>query len=148
VQYHSDLSILQEGVYKTGESVVLPETGRPIFAEIDMEPTLFGRLMKTVFKPTQVRILLKLSDGTRRDYRMLPSMMKTGFFLSPLVEDTQGFAQFVGGDERSLSGAVVKEMTIVPYHPGWMIWKDHYTLMLKEYHGGAWPEEKRVPVRS
>jgi hypothetical protein len=53
VQYHSDLSILQEGVYKTGESVVLPEAGRPIFAAIDLEPTLFGKLMETVFKPTQ-----------------------------------------------------------------------------------------------
>jgi hypothetical protein len=138
VQHHSDLSMLQEGIYKTGESVVLDPAGTPIFAEIDLEPTLFGRVMETVFKPTQVRILLKLSDGTKRDYRMLPSMMKTGFFLSPLVEDTQKFAQFVGGDERSLSGGVVKEMTIVPYHPGWMIWKDHYTLTLKEYHGGAW----------
>jgi hypothetical protein len=125
---------------------VLPEAGRPIFAAIDLEPTLFGKLMETVFKPTQVRILLKLSDGTRRDYRMLPNMMKTGFFLSPLVEDTQGFAQFVGGEERSLSGAVVKEMTIVSYHPGWMIWKDHYTLTLKEYHGGAWQGRSAPPL--
>ncbi|MBB5345779.1 hypothetical protein [Tunturibacter empetritectus] len=146
VQDRSDFNILQTGVYKTGERIVMSGSGKPIFAEIDLEPTPFGRLIGIVFKPTQVRILLKLSDGTRRDYRVLPTMMRTGFCVSPLVEDTRGFAQFVDGDEHSLNGAVVKEMTIVPYHPGWMVWKDHYKLTLKEYHGGAWLSRSAAPL--
>jgi hypothetical protein len=141
VKDQPDLKVLQDGVYKTGESVTVPTAGGPIFAEINLEPTLFGRLVATVFKPTQVRIVLKLPDGTKRDYRVLPNMMKTGFFLSPLVEDTKDFAQFMDGDQHSLSNAAVKEMVIEPYHPGWIIWKDHYTLKLKEYRGGAWSED-------
>ncbi|MEO6806470.1 MAG: hypothetical protein ABI286_04345 [Edaphobacter sp.] len=140
LQSYSHLKRLHEGVYKTGEEVALPATEGPIFARIDLESTLFGKLMKTIFKPTQVRIELQLSDGTRRDYRVVPSMMKSGFLLSPLVEDTGGFAQLVDGNGGPLRGAVVKEMAIVTYHPGWMIWKNHYTLRLDEFRGGAWGE--------
>ncbi|HMH14576.1 MAG TPA: hypothetical protein VK578_15875 [Edaphobacter sp.] len=139
-QDHPYLKVLQQGVYKTGQSVALQELKQPIFAEIDLEPTLLGKLVGIIFKPTQVRIFLKLSDGTVRDYRVLPNMMKTGFFVSPLVEDAQDFGQFMRGDSLSLSHAVVKEMVITPNHPGWMIWKDHYTLRLAEYRGGAWSQ--------
>jgi len=135
---HSDLSLLQEGTYKIGQNVSLPAIEMPLFAEVDLEPTLWGKLVNILFKPTQVRILLTLSDGSKRDYRVLPNMMKTGFLVSPLVEETKQFSEMIRGERSTLP--FVKEVTIVPYHPGWKIWQDHYTVKFKEYRGGAWNE--------
>jgi hypothetical protein len=138
---HSDLRTLLSGTYKTGESVTVPVADGPVIAVVGLEPTLFGKLVETVFKPTQVRLLLTLADGSRRDYRVLPNLMKTGMVLSPLVEDTDGFAKLISGDRGSLGHAVVKTMTLEPYRPTWRIWADQYTLKLEEYRGGAWSGE-------
>lgn len=135
VQPLSKWRVLQDGTQTIGNSVVVPRAEGPLFAKVDLEPTFLGKLTATVFKPTQVRILLNLSDGTKRDYRVLPKMMKAGFLLSPLVEDTEHFAQFIRGKGRPASGPVVQEMVITPYHPGWRMWKDQYTLKLQEYRG-------------
>lgn len=140
VYERSQFNLINIGTYKIGQNVVLPARDVPLFAEIDMEPTFWGKLVNIFFKPTQVRIFLKLSDGSHRDYRVLPNMMKTGFLVSPLVEDTKQFSEVMRGESSPLAGVFVKEMTIVPNHPSWRIWQDHYTLKVEEYRGGAWSE--------
>ena len=143
IEFQSSFVVLQEGVYRTGERIALPPVEGPMFAEIDLRQTLFGKIVDAAFKPTQIRLLLKLSDGTMRNYRVVPSMMKTGFVLSPLIEDTKDFNELVSGEEPRLRHAVVREIMLEPNHPKWRIWQDHFTLRLKEYRGGAWNEAGR-----
>jgi hypothetical protein len=41
-----------------GEKVLLPHSGQPVFAQIEIEPTLLGRLVNIFFKPSQLQITL------------------------------------------------------------------------------------------
>jgi hypothetical protein len=140
LETQSRFALLLEGVYRVGEPIAFPAADGPILAEIELEPTLLGKLATTFFKPTQVRVSVKLSDGTTRDYRLLSKIMRTGFVLSPLVENTSDFASLMRGDRSSLRQDIVREIVITPNHPGWRIWQDHFTLRLKEYRGGAWSD--------
>ena len=82
-----------QGSYQLGEKVTLPATNPMLFAEIELPPTLWGRLSMLLFKPDPLYIEVTLVNGENKAYRFIPSMARTGFVLSPLVESTVEFAQ-------------------------------------------------------
>lgn len=120
---------------KTGATVGLPETREPLYAEIDLKPTLMGRLLITLFKPPQVNIVLNLKTGGTFSYRAVPEIMTTGFILSPLVRNTEQFAALAAGNRRFLDESRVDSISIAPSYGGPFLWSDTYTLTLKTYHG-------------
>jgi len=86
---------------KTGATVSLPNTNEPLFAKIELKPTLAGRLLIALFKPPELHIVLGLKDGGTQRYRGISNIMVTGFMMSPLICNTADFASLVA--ERSLS---------------------------------------------
>jgi hypothetical protein len=81
--------------HRLGEEVVIPEK-KPLFAQIELLPTVLGSLASLLFKPPQLTISVILSDDTKRDFRFTSSMARSGFVISPLVTDTTEFA-FLSG---------------------------------------------------
>jgi hypothetical protein len=130
---NSNYDDVYEKSCKTGATVALPETDGPLFAEVDLEPTLAGRLLTVLFKPPQLRIVLGLANGTTRRYRVVPNMMKTGFLLSPLVSNTNEFASLVNGINGSQEKGRVESISIAPSYGGSLFWSDTYALTLKKY---------------
>lgn len=75
-----------------GENVELPKTTHPLFAEIDIKSTLGGQLAILFFKPVPLQISFELQNGMKKQYRFIRNMAKSGFLLSPLIENTVEFA--------------------------------------------------------
>lgn len=107
------LTPLLESVAALHTSVSVPEFhDAPIWTRIDIEPTFIGRLMAFLFKPPEVHITVTTHDGSERKFRLIPAMAKTGFLLSPLIDNRFAFAAFASRDRHSLSGQTVSNIAL------------------------------------
>ncbi len=134
-QTRSTLSVICQEKHRTGLTVALPEVDGPLFAEVDIKPTLLGKLLMALFKPPQLNIKLTLKNGESTNYRVISNMMTTGFILSPLVSNTQEFGYLAVGNRRFLDERKVGGISIAPSYGGSVLWSGMYTLTLKTYHG-------------
>jgi len=121
-------TVVMQGSYHLGEQVDLPEGEHMLFAEIDVAPTLWGRLALIVFKSVPLDISVSLVDGSHHTYRFIPSMARTGFILSPLIESNTDFVHLAVGELRSLDGKKVKSIRITPKGVESVFWKREYSL--------------------
>lgn len=85
------MQLVQSAVVHFNEQAYLPDTTFPIFVEIEITPTLWGMMTSIFFKPPQLQATINLLNGTQRRYRIIANMAKSGFLLSPLIEDTAEF---------------------------------------------------------
>jgi hypothetical protein len=120
------------GVYRTGATVNLPQTEGLCFAEIDLKPTLAGKLAMAFFKPPQLHINLGMSDGKTPSYRVVSGMMKTGFLLSPLVSQSTQFAALAAGGWKPRDEQRVLTIAIVPSYGGSFFWSPTYELTVRK----------------
>ena len=77
---------------RLGRQFNLPNTGEPIWAEIDVRPTFLGRIITVLFKPSQLRILFRFEDGHTESFRYVPAMGRRGFVISPIIHSNRDFA--------------------------------------------------------
>ncbi|GMU46709.1 MAG: hypothetical protein AMXMBFR26_14910 [Porticoccaceae bacterium] len=87
-------TVIAQERHRLGEWVELPSVPQILFAEVDLRPTLLGRLATALFKPDMTYIAVATSDGKSRLYRFIPSTARAGFVISPLIESNIEFAQF------------------------------------------------------
>jgi hypothetical protein len=87
--------------------------GRPVWATIDLSLSLLGRLRSFLYKPPFVKLAIEQTDGRRSEYNLPLLQGRTGFILSPVVEDVMGYMGFAGGKPeqwvRSITVAVEKD---------------------------------------
>jgi hypothetical protein len=121
--------------YKTGATVVLPKTDGLLFAEVDLKPTLAGRLLIALFTPPQLHIVLGLENGKTRTFRVVSEMMRTGVLLSPLVSNTGEFASLMARSKHPQDEDRVRTISIAPSYGGSVYWSGTYELTLKRYVG-------------
>lgn len=112
------------------EVVIVPELGQPIFAELEIKPTIWGLIAITFFKPSQLHITFKLKDGSNKRYRMIATMAKSGFLLSPLIENTAEFAELYD-QKNSLDAKMVKSFIIASDQSKTWIWNPEYVIRFK-----------------
>jgi hypothetical protein len=129
----SEYDWIQTETCKTGAVIALPNMDGPLFAEVELKPTLVGRLAIALFNPPQLRIALGLGDGTSRSYRVISEMMSTGFLVSPLVSNTEEVASLVAGSNLPKRNPRVDTISIAPSYGGTVFWSGTYTLTLKRY---------------
>ena len=134
IKPNGDLEVISEGKQLIGSKVTLPQADGPLYAEVDLMPTLAGRLLTQLFKPPQLNIMLNLRNGTSRTYRVVSNMMVTGFVVSPLVCNTSQFASLATGDRQFEDEQKVDSISIAPSYGGSVFWASTYTLTLKTYH--------------
>jgi hypothetical protein len=76
-----------------GQAIEVPSTPQgPIWAEIEVRPSMAGRLATAALKSPPVFLDLALADGRSGRTRLVPEVAKSGFLLSPLVENPTWFA--------------------------------------------------------
>jgi hypothetical protein len=81
----------QSGEQALGSSVPLRQRGGAVWAQIDVKPTLLGKLVSALFKNPFLSIVVKYSDGTTKNFRFVPGMARDGFLLSPTVSSARDF---------------------------------------------------------
>jgi hypothetical protein len=112
-----------------GEVFSLPRQNASIlFAKVEIEPTLFGRALEILFKPTQLYITLWFANGQTQTYRIVSAMAKSGFVLSPLARSTADFADLVSGNQDALDGTRVTSAKIWSDLPRLPIWKSTFKI--------------------
>lgn len=114
-----------------GEIVNLPQSNQPIFAQIEIKPTILGRIATILFKPSQLRMSLELNNGIKKQYRIIAGMAKSGFVISPLIENTTEFGMLYG-KEGLLDVKLVKSIIIAPRDGKTMHWNEEYTVIFSQ----------------
>lgn len=88
--------IIQDTVSGFGTSVSVPELDEaPVWMEIDLQPTLLGRLRSFLYKLPIVKIALTDTNGFRSTYRLIPGMARAGCFISPYLTSGASFRRYV-----------------------------------------------------
>jgi hypothetical protein len=78
-----------------GDGVTIPEGAQ--FAKVEIEQTLFGRLVDILFRPPLVWMRVVLADGTEWRSRIIPAIAREGFLVSPLIVTSRDFARLAAG---------------------------------------------------
>ena len=97
----------REEKHALGETVFLPKMSDSIFVKIAIEPTFWGKLAILFYKPSQLRVIILLKNGEQRQFRFSANMAKSGFLLSPLIENTEEFAWYYEKNYRLANKEVV-----------------------------------------
>ena len=124
---------VDDAACQTGKPVAIPQSDSPLFARIDLRPTLLGKIVGAAFKYPKLAITVKLANGSARTYRVVANMMRTDFLLSPLVENTADFAALMRADGAHLRSNKVESMMITSESGGGLLWEGTYSLKLQAY---------------
>jgi hypothetical protein len=103
-----------------------------LWLELDLEPSLLGRLRNLLFKPPLVELTLSLEDGQTFTHRLVPGMARTGFVLSPYINRTEQFAALNTG-----AGPRVTSITLGPAKLGGVYYRAGAAIRLKRLRIGA-----------
>ncbi|WP_449101562.1 hypothetical protein [Pseudomonas veronii] len=124
----SSLSVM-DNKYNFGDIVELPASDQPLFAKIEINQTIIGRLVSILFKPSQLQLTVELDSGIKKQYRIISGMAKSGFIISPLIEDTVDFSMLYA-DSGILDEKAVKSISISPKGGNSILWKNEYAISL------------------
>lgn len=122
---------MSSGVHRLGETVPLPQSSYPLLAEIDISPTLIGRLASLFYKPDKLDVIIDTEDGMRKTYRIIAGMARSGFVISPLVENTEDFL-FLFADAAYWNGKRVKSIRLAPGDNSSIVWRSEYFMKISE----------------
>jgi hypothetical protein len=111
------------GRYALGQDVPVP-AGGPMFVRVDLRPTALGAMAGLLYKPTQLQITLTLDSGGTRTYRMVAGMARTGFLISPLIENSPELGFLYAGAEY-IRHKTVRSFAIAPVS-GNSLWQSRF----------------------
>ena len=129
--------LLEEFEASFGERVPVPRVpvGSAVWVEIDVRPTVAGRLLQALYKPPYVLlespVASHLLGKPQTSFRLVPSLARAGFLLSPMMARTPDFGRLVRGAPE--------------------LWRDNglawFRLSVAEQPGAGWTYDERFRVR-
>jgi hypothetical protein len=128
------MPVLTAERHNFGETVSLPDSKHPLFVELNIKPTLWGHLAITFFKPDQLEATIELKNGTKRQFRIIANMARSGFLLSPLIEETAEFGLLFSNNDF-LENKKVKSIVITSSQNSTSQWKNEYEIIFKKILG-------------
>ena len=127
-----EMNEIYQGNHQLDEIVALPLSTKTIYAEIDLKPTLIGRLMSIFFKSDKINITVEFDNGKSVSTYLIPAMAKSGFIISPYIESTSDFL-FLFDDRHPLQNKTIKSIKISPRHPKLPLWMTIYSMKLSTF---------------
>lgn len=126
-------SASRSAIHTLGETVNLPLSDYPLYAQIEIKPSIFGRLAALLFKLTPLQITVALMDGQVKQYRIISGMAEAGFILSPLVEDHRDFKLLYEDIMSNPMNKLVRSIQIAPEPDSIAgLWQNDYILTLRQ----------------
>lgn len=83
--------ILKKDNLLFGEKVQVNNSGL-IWLKGDIEPNIFEKMISLLYKPNQLNLTVFYNDGSFKVFKLLPEILKTGFILSPTIENNADIA--------------------------------------------------------
>lgn len=123
--------------------------GGPLWAEIDVTPTLLGRAAALLFKQPALTLVVRYADGTRKTYRFVPGMARAGFLLSPTVSSARELVALQSTQARALSAAATPVSFSLRGGGGTrLLWNQGFDVRLAALHIEPVPEADALLARS
>jgi len=117
-------------IYKTFVIELQDKKQELLFAEIEIKQTSWGHVAAMMFKPEQLKAIFRLDDGSIREYRLIASMAKAGFLISPLIETTQEFF-ILYQNPKALTPKKVRSLIIVTENKHSWQWNNQYLIRFR-----------------
>ncbi len=118
--------------FKFDSDIAIPDSVEPLFAEIEIKPTLLGRLFLILYKPlSHIKIKVELENGTKEEYRIIPGMASSGFIISPFIDNAKDFS-LLYNDKNGLNAKKIKTINIFEKGLKSLFWNAQYTLTLSK----------------
>ena len=99
------LTLLKSGTVLAGEKIDLrDQRDANLWLEIDLEPTVLGRLWRFLYKSPEVQLVARSQPETPNPDRFNApaAMLSAGFLASPMILDVADFMKLYTGDKVSL----------------------------------------------
>jgi hypothetical protein len=105
-----------------GQNIAVPAENAPVWARLDLVPSLAGRIVNILFAAPEVHIELSFADGRTESYRYIPSMGAAGFLVSPLIRNTDDFAELMSSshDQHFASLRPISIRIVPQRHSAWL----------------------------
>jgi hypothetical protein len=82
-----DLILIDQNEYSFSETILIPnEPYSHVFLFAEVEPSILGKLLNVVYKPTDLFIEITLQNGELRKHRLISDLGKNGLFVSKYTE--------------------------------------------------------------
>lgn len=102
-----------------------------IWMTVDIDPTVIGKAMTTLFKRPPLYLDLELSNGGSQRYRVLDDVMHAGQLLSPAITERGEFAYLASEEwQKTLAFSAVTRMRLVTEGVSAAAYPATYTLNL------------------
>ena len=106
--------LLQDSVIAFDSPAPVPSAhDGPIWAEIQINQSTFGKILSALYKPPQVSLQVATADGRVWTYRLIPGIARAGFLVSPFIGDTRSFARLAAPNHAdALDGLQVTSLAV------------------------------------
>jgi hypothetical protein len=95
---------------QVSHDIEVPDRG-PVFAKIAIRKNWAGHLLGFLFRPGTVAIVVK-AGGAEYSYRLIPEMARSGFLLSPFIDNNQNYLALAYGSHELLAARHVENFRI------------------------------------
>ncbi len=92
---------------KLGQWVSLEGIHAPEMLAVTLPPSLLGRLGAFLFRPPLLTLTVRLANGTEQPFRFIEGMARSGFLLSPFVQNQLDFAAVATNTWATLEAKLV-----------------------------------------
>ncbi|MCI5049022.1 MAG: hypothetical protein MRY32_01645 [Rickettsiales bacterium] len=123
--------------FEWDRSITIPNHYRDlIWAEIDIKPTLIGRLFSFLLYPPPIHMTFTLQSGYERTDRIIPNIARSGFVLNPLLDNTIHLAALYSPQRAELMRS--NQLQSISIHSSWesrwrkWFYQDDITLRLSQ----------------
>jgi hypothetical protein len=142
----ADMEDIATSTQRLGHQFNLPKVGEPVWAKVDLKPTLLGRIITTLFKPPLLHIVFQYGDGRAETFRYVAAMGRSGFIVAPVVRHTADFAALLmRGREEYFSGAWPVSVTITGETGTRLFWKRAFKVRLSRIEIPVQPGAENFP---
>lgn len=133
-----------DGSGHVGTQFRLPAAG-PLWAEIDVTPTVLGRVAALVFRQPPLTLVVRYADGTRKTFRFVAGMARAGFLISPTVASPRDLVALQSTQARALSAAATPVSFSLRGGSGTrLLWNETFDVRLAALHIEPVPEADAV----
>lgn len=115
-----------------GESVEVGIQQGIIYAKIEVLPSLLGKIMNFLYKPTALQLSVQLSNGEMKTHRFIPGQAVSGFVLSPYIDSLNDFSSLWERPEAAAESRGVDSFRIDENAFFIGMWATNYSVQL--YH--------------
>ena len=93
-----DLESLDRQSVALGEWYEVPDNSEPVWAELKLEPNLWGKLAAAALRLPDLFLEIETADGIQIEYRAIPDLLDTGFLISPVLSTRWDFLALAATD--------------------------------------------------